>query len=101
MTKFFDYRTVATVVSDLLFDDLDRVNDLVSYMTGQDVTRRNAKALARVCRQYFLSRYPALRALNFKSCSPIFYDCYEADLSDILGPYVAVEPHVAALHPAH
>ena len=101
MTKFFDYRTVATIVSDLLFDDLDKVNELVSYMTGQDVTCRNAKALARVCRGYFMTRYPALQTLNFKSCSPIVYDCYVADLNDSVGAYVAVEPHVAALRPAH
>ncbi len=98
--KLFEYKTVATVVSDLLFDDLDKVHDLVSYMTGQSVTRQNIEALARVCRSYFLSQYPALRQLNFEECSPYYYDCYDADFNDILGAYVPVEPYAASIRQA-
>lgn len=100
MTKFFDYKTVATVVSDLLFDDLDKVNDLVGYMTGQTVDRHNAGALTRICRSYFLSQYPALKQMNFEQCSPYYYDCYVADFNDILGSYVAVEERAVSLRQA-
>lgn len=95
MMKTFSYKTVATVVTGRLFDDLDRVNDMVSYMTGCEITPRNHDQLKRLCRSYFLSEYPALRAMTLENCSPIYYDCYEADFNDVLGRDVPIEPHIA------
>lgn len=96
MTKTYSYKTVATVVTGRLFDDLDRVNDMVSYMTGSPVTPANNERLKRLCRSYFLNEYPALRAMTLEDCSPIYYDCYEADFNDILGRDVPVAPQVAS-----
>lgn len=101
MKKSFDYRTVATVVSDILFDDLDRMKELIAHMTGQEITYENADSLMRVCRTYFMAQYPALEQMNFKTITPNYYDCYVADFNDILGNEVAVGEGVAALRKAH
>ncbi len=93
--KSFSYKTVATVVTGRLFDDLDQVNEMVSYMTGAPVTPINNDRLKHQCRSYFLSEYPALRRMTLENCSPIYYECYEADFNDILGREVPVPPHVA------
>lgn len=96
MTKSFSYKTVATVVTGRLFDDLDRVNDMVSYMTGCEITPVNYDRLKYICRSYFLNEYPRLRGMTLEQCSPIYYDCYEADFNDVLGANVPVEPQIAA-----
>lgn len=100
MTKTFSYKTVATVVSGRLFDDLDHVDNMLAYMTGCAVTPFNHDRLKLLCRAYFLEAYPALRTMRLEDCSPLYYDCYEADFNDILGREVPVQPQAAALHPA-
>lgn len=100
MIKLFNYKTVAAVVTGRLFDDLDEVNDLMRYMTGSDVRPHNAQALRRQCRYYFVAQYPALDTVHMENCTPVYFDCYEADFNDILGTQVPVEEGVAAIRVA-
>lgn len=94
----FDYKTVATVASDRLFDDLDKVNDLLAHMTGEAVMPHNVDRLMAACRAYFLARFPALGAIDFAACTPYYYDCFVADCNDILGNEVPVPALCAVPH---
>lgn len=97
MTKYFSYRTVGTIVSGRLFDDLDRVAALVEFMTGARPLPGCEEVLARPCRDYFYHRFPQLKSINFSACTPDYYDCYEADLNDILGDKVMVKRGAALM----
>lgn len=96
MTKLFDYKTVATIVSERLFDDLDKVHELMTFMTGEIVTPGNASLLTQLCRDYFMASYPALQDVDLSECSPQYYDCYVADFNDLLGQAVPVPQNAAA-----
>ncbi len=96
MIKLVDYKTVTTVVSDRLFDDLDQVSELMAFMLGKPVTRENWDEARQLCAGYFLNRYPTLRNIDFTHCLPENYDIFLADSQDILGLEIEVQANVLA-----
>lgn len=97
MQTLYDYKTVATIVSNRLFDDIEKIYAMLGHMTGQLIASAQYDKAAHVCASYFHEKFPPLRTLDFTQCNEYNYGELLNRAREILGDTIEIPPQCVAV----